>query len=109
MERRPSWSRRLRSRVKSMKPENRNRLQAVILLLAIVCTDSCPDLGGSGYLASMPLRPLPLGSTKLTGGFWLNRQRVNRDTTIQFAAERLEEFGTLRNFRRAADEEAGGF
>ncbi|WP_329001864.1 glycoside hydrolase family 127 protein [Kribbella sp. NBC_00709] len=57
----------------------------------------------------MPLRPLPLGSTKLSGGFWLDRQRTNRDTTIPAAAERLEEVGTLRNFRAAAGQEAAGF
>ncbi|MFI5698175.1 glycoside hydrolase family 127 protein [Kribbella sp. NPDC051586] len=57
----------------------------------------------------MPLRPLPLGSTKLNGGFWPARQRVNRDATIPAAAERLEEVGTLSNFRRAAGSEPGGF
>jgi hypothetical protein len=47
----------------------------------------------------MPLRALPLGGTKLTGGFWSDRRRVNRETTIPAAAQRLEEVGTLANFR----------
>ncbi|WP_427890615.1 glycoside hydrolase family 127 protein [Kribbella sp. GL6] len=46
----------------------------------------------------MPLRPLPLGGTKLTGGFWSERQRINRETTIPAAADRLSEVGTLQNF-----------
>ncbi|MGW5192122.1 glycoside hydrolase family 127 protein [Kribbella sp. NPDC004138] len=53
----------------------------------------------------MPLRPLPHGSTRISGGFWLERQRTNRDTTIPAAAQRLEEAGTLRNFRRTAGQE----
>ncbi|WP_432879076.1 glycoside hydrolase family 127 protein [Kribbella sp. CA-245084] len=57
----------------------------------------------------MPLRPLPPGSSELTGGFWSDRRRVNRETTIPAAAERLEEVGTLTNFRRAAAGETGGF
>ncbi|MEV6271363.1 beta-L-arabinofuranosidase domain-containing protein [Kribbella sp. NPDC051936] len=55
----------------------------------------------------MPLRPLPHGSTRISGGFWLERQRTNRDTTIPAAAQRLEEAGTLRNFRRTAGQETG--
>ncbi|MEU8221065.1 beta-L-arabinofuranosidase domain-containing protein [Kribbella sp. NPDC048915] len=55
----------------------------------------------------MPLRPLPHGSTTINGGFWLERQRVNRDITIPAAARRLEETGTLANFRRAAGQQPG--
>ncbi|MFF0342379.1 glycoside hydrolase family 127 protein [Kribbella sp. NPDC004875] len=53
----------------------------------------------------MPVRPLPLGGSKLSGGFWSNRQRINRETTIPAAARRLEEVGTLRNFRQASGQE----
>ena len=56
----------------------------------------------------MPLRPLPLGAAKITGGFWRERQQLNRTATIPTAALRLEEVGTLRNFRRAAGQEAVG-
>src|SRR6187455_2827386 len=107
MERRPSWSRRLRRHVKSVTPESCNRLQAEIFPAAIVCTNSCRIVRASGYLASMPLRPLPHGSTRISGGFWLERQRTNRHTTIPAAAQRLEEAGTLRNFRRTAGQETG--
>jgi|tagenome__1003787_1003787.scaffolds.fasta_scaffold20983879_2 DUF1680 family protein len=56
----------------------------------------------------MPLRPLPLGAAKITGGFWRDRQQTNRDTTLPAAALRLEETATLRNFRRAAGHEPTG-
>ena len=56
----------------------------------------------------MPLRPLPLGAARITGGFWSERQRINRTSTIPAAAQRLEEAGTLRNFRRAADRSSVG-
>jgi uncharacterized protein len=56
----------------------------------------------------MSLRPLPLGAAKITGGFWQERQDVNRKTTIPAAADRLEEAGTLRNLRRAAGHEPAG-
>ncbi|MGZ0152257.1 glycoside hydrolase family 127 protein [Kribbella sp. WER1] len=50
----------------------------------------------------MPLRPLPLGSLRINGGFWFERQRTNREATIPAAAERLEDVGTLENFRRTS-------
>ncbi|MFI6830279.1 glycoside hydrolase family 127 protein [Kribbella sp. NPDC050241] len=53
----------------------------------------------------MPLRPLPLGATKITGGLWRERQQINRTSTIPAAGMRLEEAGTLGNFRRAAGQE----
>ncbi|WP_329480156.1 glycoside hydrolase family 127 protein [Kribbella sp. NBC_01484] len=56
----------------------------------------------------MPLRPLPLGAARITGGFWSERQRINRTSTIPAAAQRLEEAGTLLNFRRAADRSSVG-
>ncbi len=56
----------------------------------------------------MPLRPLPLGAARITGGFWSERQQINRTSTIPAAARRLEEAGTLRNFRRAADRSSVG-
>lgn len=56
----------------------------------------------------MPLRPLPLGDATITGGFWSERQRTNRTSTIPAAAQRLEEVATLRNFRRAAGHEPAG-
>jgi uncharacterized protein len=53
-------------------------------------------------------RPLPLGSATITGGFWRERQEINRTSTIPAAASRLEETGTLRNLRRAAGHEPVG-
>ncbi|TWD75160.1 hypothetical protein FB561_6598 [Kribbella amoyensis] len=62
-------------------------------------------------LASTALRPLPLGAARITGGFWSERQQINREATIPAAGDRLEEAGTLRNLRRAAGREpvADGF
>ena len=37
---------------------------------------------------------------------WIDR---NRDVTIEYQYEQLEESGTLENFRRAIDEKSGGF
>jgi len=45
---------------------------------------------------------------KITGGFWRERQEINRTSTIPAAAGRLEEAGTLRNLRRAAGHEPVG-
>ncbi|MGW1344624.1 glycoside hydrolase family 127 protein [Kribbella sp. NPDC002412] len=56
----------------------------------------------------MPLRALSLGDARITGGFWRERQEINRNSTIPAAATRLEEAGTLRNLRRAAGHEPVG-
>jgi len=53
-------------------------------------------------------RPLPLGAAKIIGGFWQERQEINRTSTIPAAARRLEDAGTLRNLRRAAGHEPVG-
>jgi DUF1680 family protein len=45
---------------------------------------------------------------KITGGFWRERQDINRNVTIPAAARRLEEARTLRNLRRAAGHEPAG-
>ncbi|TDO52446.1 hypothetical protein EV643_102285 [Kribbella sp. VKM Ac-2527] len=62
-------------------------------------------------VAATALRPLAIGAAKITGGFWRERQEVNRTATIPAAGDRLEAAGTLRNLRRAAGREpvAEGF
>ncbi|GAB2607652.1 glycoside hydrolase family 127 protein [Kribbella endophytica] len=59
-------------------------------------------------VAATALRPLPLGAATITGGFWFDRQEINRKATIPAAGERLEEAATLRNLRRAAGHEPVG-
>ena len=44
----------------------------------------------------------PSGRYRITGGFWEERLRVNREVTIPLGPERLEEAGNLENFRIAA-------
>ncbi|WP_100448509.1 glycoside hydrolase family 127 protein [Glycomyces xiaoerkulensis] len=48
------------------------------------------------------LRPLGLDETRLTGGYWGRRQRVNAETTIRHCLHWLEELGWLDNFDKAA-------
>ena len=49
-----------------------------------------------------PLRPLAPGATRITGGWWADRQRVNRENAIPTGRERLESAGNLTNLRIAA-------
>ncbi|GAA2243642.1 glycoside hydrolase family 127 protein [Herbiconiux moechotypicola] len=48
------------------------------------------------------LRPLGLGEVRITGGFWHERQRVNREATFAHIVRQLELDGTLPNFDAAA-------
>jgi DUF1680 family protein len=53
------------------------------------------------------LRPLPPGGARITGGFWADRQRANRETAIPSGQERLESAGNLDNLRIAAGATSG--
>lgn len=73
------------------------------------------DAGASGY---GPVRPSPAAAGALTpavvrrvagGGFWDERQRVNREVTIPLGADRLEDAGNLENFRMAAGLASGPY
>ena len=48
------------------------------------------------------VRPLGGGSVRLEGGFWGERQELNRDVTIPHGTEMLEQWGSLDNLRAAA-------
>ena len=52
--------------------------------------------------AHSSLRPLPLGATRIEGGFWEQRQRTNREVAIPEGATRLNEAGNYDNLRVAA-------
>jgi beta-L-arabinofuranosidase (glycosyl hydrolase family 127) len=58
---------------------------------------------------SAALHPLAAGSAEIDGGFWADRQRLNRDVLLPDGRRRLEEAGNLENLRRAARGERGGF
>lgn len=54
---------------------------------------SAPVLPGTGRL-----RPLGLGEVTITGGFWADRQRVNRDATLGHIRSWLDREGWIANF-----------
>jgi len=45
---------------------------------------------------------LPLGGVSLTGGFWADRQAVNRKVSLHRGYQKLVEFGNIHNLRLAA-------
>ena len=47
-------------------------------------------------------RPAPIAAFELSDAFWQPRRAVNRDATLAFQFDKLEESGCLDNFRRAA-------
>jgi DUF1680 family protein len=57
--------------------------------------------------AACPLRPVPGGSARITGGFWAERQRANREAAISSGRDRLEAAGNLDNLRIAAGKMQG--
>jgi DUF1680 family protein len=48
------------------------------------------------------LRPLALGDARVTGGFWADLLRRNRDATIPHGFEQLEAAGNFHDLRLAA-------
>src|ERR671921_353520 len=57
--------------------------------------------------ASCRLWPVPLGAARITGGFWADRQRANREAALPTGQERLESAGNLENLRIAAGVASG--
>ncbi len=58
--------------------------------------------------AAATFRPLGLTASRITDGFWAERQRVNREVSIPQGAERLREAGNLDDLALAADLAAEG-
>jgi hypothetical protein len=50
----------------------------------------------------LALHPISPGTVQLTRGFWGERQLQNRQVTIPYGMEMMEQSGTLENFRLAA-------
>jgi uncharacterized protein len=59
--------------------------------------------------ATGSLRPLSAADVRLTGGFWADRTRINREATIPAGFEQLRAAGTLHNFRLAAQSARDGY
>jgi DUF1680 family protein len=59
--------------------------------------------------ASVTLRPLAMDAVDLDGGFWSERQRVNREVSVPLALARLEEAGNLANLHLAAEGRSGQY
>ncbi len=57
--------------------------------------------------ARVALQPLGLDAVRITGGFWLDRQRTNGSISIPDGFRRLEEAGNIDNFRITAGIEPG--
>jgi DUF1680 family protein len=57
----------------------------------------------TGFAADYPFQPVPFTAVRVTGGFWQQRQEVNRTVTVPFALQQCEESGRLKNFDLAAE------
>lgn len=71
------------------------RLLRVALLLV--------SLGAALSAADYPYQPVPFTAVRVTGGFWEQKQEVNRTVTVPFALQQCEESGRLKNFDLAAE------
>ena len=59
--------------------------------------------------ATAAQRPLSATDIRVTGGFWAERARINREATIPAGFEQLQAAGTLQNFRLAAQSARDGY
>ncbi|WP_432574392.1 glycoside hydrolase family 127 protein [Kineococcus sp. SYSU DK005] len=57
--------------------------------------------------AAVALRPVPSGASRITGGFWRERQEANRRQAIRTGYEKLQSAGNLQNLRIAAGTATG--
>ncbi|MGA8113296.1 MAG: beta-L-arabinofuranosidase domain-containing protein [Actinocatenispora sp.] len=74
-------------------------------------SDQRADTGGTGPVrlpaaGVAALRPLPM---RVDGGFWAERQRINRDVSIPDGAEQLDRAGNLHNLQLAAGTATGEY
>jgi uncharacterized protein len=59
--------------------------------------------------AAISLQPLAADAVQIDGGFWAERQRINRDVSLPLALVRLREAGNLSNLRMAAEGKSGAY
>src|SRR5688572_6888019 len=60
-------------------------------------------VGSALFAADYPYQPVPFTAVRVTGGFWQEKQEVNRTVTVPFALKQCEESGRLKNFDLAAE------
>ncbi len=53
--------------------------------------------------ADYPFQPVPFTAVRITGGFWQQKQEINRTVTVPFALQQCEESGRVKNFDLAAE------
>lgn len=71
-------------------------------LIAAASVASLVPVSASGA-ADYPIQPVPFTAVRLTGGFWQQKQEINRRVTLPFALDQCEESGRLKNFDLAAE------
>lgn len=85
-----------------MAPSSKSVLLSVTFVLGVLESVSAK--------AQPPLlKPVPLSAVDIRSGFWLPRQRINREKTIPHLIEMCEREGRVRNLLRAAGKLDGGF
>ena len=73
------------------------------LILVLALAASAALLRAADY----PVQPVPFTAVRVTGGFWGQRQEVNRKVTVPFALQQCEESKRVLNFDLAARRRAG--
>lgn len=71
--------------------------------LRTACGLSLLILCGRAVAADYLVQPVPFTAVHLTGGFWQEKQEINRTVTLPFALKQCEDSGRLRNFDLAAE------
>ncbi len=70
-----------------------------LFTLALAATVCAAPLLAADY----PVQPVPFTAVRVTGGFWRERQEVNRTVTVPFALQQCEDSKRLTNFDLAAE------
>ncbi len=70
------------------------RLPLALVALTLACVLRAADY---------PFQPVPFTAVRTTGGFWQQKQEINRRVTVPFALQQCEESGRLKNFDLAAE------
>ncbi len=79
-----------------------NRISSTACLLLLTMLVGCFVFCDCASSGDYPLRPAPVGSVKVDGGFWGPRVTTNATVTVPHNFEFLETTPRLANFDRAA-------
>src|SRR5471032_177199 len=80
------------------KSRTRPTMKPLIALGTVLLATAAP-LAAADY----PVQPVPFTAVRVTGGFWRERQEVNRTVTVPFALQQCEDSKRLTNFDLAAE------